>query len=88
LSSSFFNGARLNGHSYDNYTSGERGYLNEINQFITDYNNINNNFKNCTFIITGSHRADRYTSALRTILYNLGMPTGTPLDNDYVPAPE
>jgi len=38
--------------------------------------------------IMGSHRADRYTSDLRTILYDLGMPTGTALDSDYVAAPE
>jgi hypothetical protein len=88
LSSSYFNGYRLSGHSYDNYSSAQDGYLNQINKFITDYNNINNIFKNCTFILTGSHKANRYTSGLRTILYDLGMPTGTALDSDTPSAPE
>jgi hypothetical protein len=88
LATSYFNGYRLSGHCYDNYTYAEAGYSNQITQFITDYNNINATFKNCTFIITGSHRADRYNSGLRAILYDLGMPTGTDLDNDYVGAPE
>ena len=88
LSSSYFNGYRLSGHSYDNYSGAEDGYLNQINKFITDYNNINNIFKNCTYIITGSHRADQYNSELRAILYDLGMPVGTALDSNYVAAPE
>jgi hypothetical protein len=88
LASSFFNGYRLSGHCYDNYTYAEDGYLNQINKFITDFNNIKKRFTNCTYIITGSHRADQYNSGLRAILYDLGMPTGTALDSDYVAAPE
>jgi hypothetical protein len=88
LASSFFNGYRLSGHCYDNYTGAEDGYVNQINKFITDFNNIKKRFTNCTYIITGSHRADRYNSTLRAILYDLGMPTGTALDSDYVAAPE
>jgi hypothetical protein len=83
----YFNGARLAGHCYDNYTGAETGYLNEISKFITDYNNIKNLFPNCTYIVAGSHRADQYTSSLRNILYDLGMPTGY-IDSDYIPAPE
>jgi hypothetical protein len=88
LSSSYFNGFRLSGHCYDNYSGAEDGYVNQINKFIADFNNIKTTFSNCTYIIMGSHRADRYTSGLRTIFYDLGMPTGTDLDNDFVAAPE
>ncbi len=84
----YFRGARLGGHCYDNYSGAETGYLYEIGLFISDYNTIKATFPNCTYIIMGSHRADRYTSDLRTILYDLGMPTGTALDSDYVAAPE
>jgi hypothetical protein len=88
LASSFFNGYRLSGHSYDNYSGAEDGYLNQINKFIADFNNIKKRFTNCTYIITGSHRADQYNSGLRAILYDLGMPVGTALDSNYVAAPE
>ena len=88
LSSSYFNGFRLSGHCYDNYSGAEDGYVNQINKFIADFNNIKTTFSNCTYIIMGSHRADRYTSGLRTILYDLGMPTGTALDSDTPSAPE
>jgi hypothetical protein len=88
LSSSYFNGFRLSGHCYDNYSGAEDGYVNQINKFIADFNNIKTTFSNCTYIIMGSHRADQYNSGLRAILYDLGMPTGTALDSDYVAAPE
>jgi hypothetical protein len=88
LSSSYFNGFRLSGHCYDNYSGAEDGYVNQINKFIADFNNIKTTFSNCTYIIMGSHRADQYNSGLRAILYDLGMPTGTDLDNDFVAAPE
>ena len=83
----YFRGVRLSGHCYDNFTGAETGYLNEITKFIEDYNIIKSNFPNCTYIVAGSHRADQYTSVLRTILYDLGMPTGY-LDSDYIAAPE
>jgi hypothetical protein len=88
LSSSYFNGFRLSGHCYDNYSGAEDGYVNQINKFIADFNNIKTTFSNCTYIIMGSHRADQYNSGLRAILYDLGMPVGTALDSDYVAAPE
>ena len=84
----YFRGARLGGHCYDNYSGAENGYLYEIGLFVQDYNIIKATFPNCTYIVMGSHRADQYTADLRTILYDLGMPTGTPLDNNYVAAPE
>ena len=83
----YFRGARLGGHCYDNYSGAETGYLYEIGLFISDYNTLKSVFPNCTFIVAGSHRADQYTAALRTILYDLGMPTGY-IDSDYIPAPE
>jgi hypothetical protein len=83
----YFRGARLAGHCYDNYSGAETGYLNEIGLFISDYNAIKSAFPNCTFVVMGSHRADQYTAALRTILYDLGMPTGY-IDSDYIAAPE
>jgi hypothetical protein len=83
----YFRGARLAGHCYDNYSGAETGYLYEIGLFISDYNTLKSTFPNCTFIVAGSHRADQYTAALRTILYDLGMPTGY-IDSDYIAAPE
>jgi hypothetical protein len=83
----YFNGFRLSGHCYDNYSGAENGYLVEIGLFISNYNTIKSTFQNCTYIVSGSHRADRYTSDLRTILYDLGMPTGY-IDSDYIAAPE
>ena len=83
----YFRGARLGGHCYDNYSGAETGYLYEIGLFISDYNTLKSTFPNCTFIVMGSHRADQYTAALRTILYDLGMPTGY-IDSDYIAAPE
>ena len=86
-STTYFRGARLAGHCYDNYSGAETGYLYEIGLFISDYNTLKSTFPNCTFIVAGSHRADRYTAALRTILYDLGMPTGY-IDSDSITAPE
>jgi hypothetical protein len=83
----YFRGARLAGHCYDNYSGAETGYLYEIGLFISDYNTLKSTFPNCTFVVMGSHRADQYTAALRTILYDLGMPTGF-IDSDYIAAPE
>jgi len=72
---SFFTGARLAGHCYDNYSGAETGYSNELTKFATDYNKIKLTFPNATYIVTGSHRADRYNSTVREILQDLGMPT-------------
>jgi hypothetical protein len=86
--SGYFRGFRLGGHCYDNYSGAENGYNTELTLFAEDYNTVKSTFPNAIFIIAGSHRADRYNSTVRNILYDLGMPTGTSLDNDYVPAPE
>jgi hypothetical protein len=83
----YFRGARLGGHCYDNYSGAETGYLNEIGLFISDYNTLKSTFPNCTFVVMGSHRANRYTATLRNILYDLGMPTGY-IDSDSISAPE
>lgn len=84
---SFFTGARLAGHCYDNYSGAETGYANELSKFVTDYNKIKLAYPNATYIVTGSHRADRYDSTVRGILQDLGMPTGY-IDSDYIAAPE
>ena len=84
----YFRGARLGGHCYDNYSGAETGYAYELGLFADDYVAIKNRFPNCTYIVMGSHRADQYNSTVRTIFYDLGLPTGTPLDSNYVGAPE
>jgi len=88
LPTSFFNGRNLSGHCYDTWQGSEVGFTNELNKFVQDYNNIKNIFKNCTFIVMGSHRADRYNAASREVLYDLGLPVGTVLDSDTPSAPE
>jgi hypothetical protein len=76
LSSSYFNGARLSGHSYDVY-SGSTIKDSEATKFINDYNVIKSLFKNCTFIITGSHRNDYQPQSLINIFLELGSPSNT-----------
>jgi hypothetical protein len=88
LPTSFFNGAHLSGHCYDNWQGAEVGFATELTKFVQDYNNIKNIFKNCTFVLMGSHRADRYNAASREVLYDLGLPIGTVLDSDTPSAPE
>ena len=85
--SGYFRGFRLGGHCYDNYSGAENGYNTELTLFAEDYNTVKSTFPNAIFIIAGSHRADRYNSTVRNILYDLGMPTGY-LDSDYIAAPE
>ena len=83
----YFRGFRLSGHCYDNYSGAENGYNTELQYFAEDFNTINNTFRNCTYIVMGSHRADRYNSTVRNILTDLGKPSGY-IDSDYVAAPE
>ena len=85
--SGYFRGARLGGHCYDNYSGAESGYSNQLTLFAEDYNTVKSIFPRAIFVIAGSHRADRYNSTVRNILYDLGMPTGY-LDSDYIAAPE
>ena len=82
-----FTGTYGSGHQYDNYTGSEVGYANELAKFVTDYNNIKTKYADVTFIVIGSHRADRYTQAVRDILTDLGKPAGY-IDSDYIAAPE
>jgi hypothetical protein len=74
LPSSFFNGLRLSGHCYDSFT-GYSLWQTEVGKFVTDYNNIKSQFKNCTFIITGSHRDSGHTTDKINILLDLGAPS-------------
>jgi hypothetical protein len=74
LPSSFFNGSRLSGHCYDTWT-GFANHLLEVAQFVTDYNNIKSQFKNCTFIIMGSHRDSSHTTDKINVLLELGAPS-------------
>lgn len=87
VADSFFRGFRLSGHCYDNYSGAENGYSTELGLFAADFNIIKQAFPNCTYIVMGSHRADRYNSTVRNILWDLGMPAGY-LEEDYVAAPE
>ena len=82
-----FNGARFSGHCYDNYTGAETGYAAELAKFVTDYNNIKTKYPDVSFVVIGSHRADRYSQAVRDILTDLGKPAGY-IDSDYIAAPE
>jgi len=87
IADNYFRGFRLNGHCYDNYSGAENGYNTELTYFAEDFNTIKNTFPNCTYIVMGSHRADRYNSTVRSILSDLGKPNEY-IDSDYIAAPE
>lgn len=74
LPSSYFNGLRLSGHCYDSWT-GYPDWQIEVGKFVTDYNNIKSQFKNCTFIIMGSHRDSGHTTDKINILLENGAPS-------------
>jgi hypothetical protein len=76
LPTSFFNGWALSGHVYDVY-SGSTIKDSEATKFINDYNVIKSLFKNCTFIIMGSHRNDYQPQSLINIFLELGSPSNT-----------
>jgi hypothetical protein len=90
IADSYFNGYRMYGHCYDTYAGADApgGYSAELTKFANDFNNIKTSFPNCTYIVMGSHRDSYRNSTVRAILYDLGMPTGTALDSDYIGAPE
>jgi hypothetical protein len=46
-----------------------------VGKFVTDYNNIKSQFKNCTFIIMGSHRDSTHTTDKINVLLELGAPS-------------
>jgi hypothetical protein len=73
LPSSFFNGLRVSGHSYDSYDSAV--YVSEISKFVNDYNNIKNLFKNATYILTGSHRDSYHPQNKLDVMFDLGAPS-------------
>jgi hypothetical protein len=74
ISSSFFNGLRLSGHSYDSFT-GYADWQIEVAKFVTDYNNIKNLFPNATYVIMGSHRDSGHTTDKINILLDCGAPS-------------
>jgi hypothetical protein len=76
LPTSFFNGWALSGHVYDVY-SGSTIKDSEATKFINDYNVIKSLFKNCTFIIMGSHRNNYQPQSLINIFLELGSPSNT-----------
>jgi hypothetical protein len=86
VSDSYFHGLRLAGHCYDNY-SGAGITATELALFVSDYNTIKNAFPNCTYIVSGGHRADTYNVTVRNIFTDLGMPSGY-IDSDFISAPE
>jgi hypothetical protein len=86
VSDSYFHGLRLAGHCYDNYSGGGITGT-ELALFVSDYNTIKNTFPNCTYIVSGGHRADTYNVTVRGIFTDLGMPSGY-IDSDFIGAPE
>ncbi len=71
---SFFRGARLGGHCYDNYAGAENGWQNEMKKFHEDYYRISGRYPNATFIINGSHACQTFTQESINILVSLGAP--------------
>ena len=90
IADSYFSGYRLSGHCYDTYAGADApgGYSAELDRFAANFNTIKTAFPNCTYIVTGSHRDSYRNATVRAILYDLGLPTGTALDSDYLGAPE
>ena len=75
--SGYFNGARLNGHCYDNYAGAENGWESEMTKFVNDFNTVKNTFPDCTYIILGSHACQSFRQQDIDILISLGAPSGT-----------
>ena len=69
---SYFTGERINGHCYDTYD----GEPDQHAKFQADYDNIKANFPEATFIIIGSHAAERNddNTQTRIRLQELGLP--------------
>lgn len=74
VADSFFRGARLGGHCYDNYGGAENGWQNEMKKFHEDYYRISGRYPNATFIINGSHACSNFTQESINILVSLGAP--------------
>ena len=75
LDSPYFNGWQVAGHCYDNYSGvGEPTIGNELDQFVADYNAINYQFPNVTFVVLAGHAAEIYNAASRAVIQDLGAP--------------
>ena len=79
IDDSWFNGERINGHSYDTYD----GQPNQHDQFNQDWDEIVNNFPNATHVVIASHAAERfYTNAeMLDKLRSIGLPEGVAGNN-------
>jgi hypothetical protein len=76
VSSSYMNGANSNGnHTYDTWGGSQTGYANNLVWLVRDYSRIRGLFPNCTFILIGSHAADRYDTNTVNMLLDLGAPS-------------
>ncbi len=74
---SYFRGARLSGHSYDNYSGAENGWQNELNLFNADFNTIKVAYPNGTWIVCGSHACSNFDTTTINNLVSLGAPNST-----------
>jgi hypothetical protein len=84
LPTSYFNGLRVSGHSYDSYDSAV--YVSEISKFVNDYNNIKSLFRNATYVLTGSHRDSYHPQNKLDVMFDLGAPSN--LSSILTSAPE
>lgn len=73
VANSYFNGERINGHSYDTYD----GEPSQHATFQADFDNIKNTFPNATHIVIGSHAAENNVSdsATKSRLELIGLPS-------------
>lgn len=72
ISSQYFNGSRLSGHCYDNYST-PAATENPI--FVADYNKIKRLFPKATYVLVGGHAADQYSQEMTEIMVDLGAPS-------------
>ena len=72
VADSYFNGERINGHSYDTYD----GQPNQHQKFQDDFDTISGSFPNATHIVIGSHAAENNDNNSGTLerLQRLGLP--------------
>jgi hypothetical protein len=74
---SYFRGARLNGHCYDNYAGAENGWTNEVKKFDEDFYRISGKYPNATFIFNGSHACQCFSQSTVDNMISLGAPSST-----------
>jgi hypothetical protein len=72
VADSYFNGERINGHSYDTYD----GQPSQHQKFQDDFDNISSSFSNVTHIVIGSHAAENNDNDSDTLsrLQRIGLP--------------